>query len=370
MTRPSPAELLPAAGAVLFSVVEVLVLGPTNLVGPSWALLASSLAASGLLVWRLRRPVLVQALVVLVTASPWLFWGASQSAATLLPLAVATIAVGRYARRPVGYAGIPVSVLAIAGQLTADPLQPDVASGAGWLLLGPVLWAGGAWLRGTDELERGREAETRERTRAAVAEERVRIAQEMHDVLAHTISVMVVQAEAAADALDRDPEAARLPLRRVHTTGREALREIRRVLTVLRDEDDAVEGTATTALADLQQLVQKSRDAGLAVDLRLELVEEPPADVSRAVYRLCQETLTNVLRHAGRVPVCLEVQALQDRVLVRVDNDGPPASLGPGHGLLGMRERVEGFGGTLAAGPRSGGGFAVTAHIPVPASSP
>lgn len=370
MTLPSRGELLPAAGVAIFSLVDVLVAGPTNLVGPSWALVVSSLAGSALLVWRMRRPVVVQALVVLVIALPWTVWGASQSGAVLLPFAIATVAVGRYAGRPLGYIGIPVSVLVIAGQLAADPLQPDVASGAGWLLLGPVLWAGGAWLRGKDELERGREAETRERTRAAVAEERVRIAQEMHDVLAHTVSVMVVQAEAAEDALGRDPEAARLPLRRVHTTGREALREVRRVLTLLRADDAAVEGPASTALDDLEQLVEESRSAGLAVDLRIDLVEEPPADVSRAVYRLCQESLTNVLRHAGRVPVSLVVQALPDRVLVRVDNDGPPASLGPGHGLLGMRERVEGLGGSLSAAPRPGGGFTVTAHIPVPGPGP
>lgn len=366
----SRAELLPAAGALAYTLVEVLVLGPTNLVGPLWALGLSSAVASSVLVWRMRRPVLVQVLVVLITASPWILWGASQSTATLVPLAVATVAVGRYAARPAALLGVVLSTLAIATQLAADPLQPSVAEGAGWLLLGPGLWAGGAWLRNNDQLQRGREAEQRERTRAAVAEERVRIAREMHDVLAHTLSVMVVQAEAAEDALDREPEAARVPLRRVHTTGREALREVRQVLTVLRDAaEEPGQSTATPRLSDLGELVERSRAAGLTVDLHVDVTAEPPAEVSRAVYRVCQETLTNVLRHAGSVPVRLAVHAAADEVRLCVDNDGPPASLGVGHGLLGMRERVEGVGGELEAAPRAAGGFSVTARIPLPRSS-
>lgn len=367
--RPSRAELLPAAAAAAYSLVEVFVLGPTNLVGPLWALGLSSFVASLLLIWRMRRPLLVQALVILIISFPWLLWGASQTTATLVPLAVATVAVGRRAPRPQALLGIALSVLAIAAQLAADPLQPSMADGVGWLLSGPALWAGGAWLRKNDQLERGREAEQRERTRAALAEERVRIAREMHDVLAHTVSVMVVQAEAAEDALEREPEAARVPLQRVHTTGREALREVRRVLAVLRDDDDPGQATATPRLCDLEQLVQRSRDAGLTVDLHMEVSAEPPPDVSRALYRICQETLTNVLRHAGKVPVRLDVQALLDEVRLRVDNDGPPASLGTGHGLLGMRERVESMGGGLVAEPRPEGGFSVVARIPVSGSS-
>ncbi len=192
----------------------------------------------------------------------------------------------------------------------------------------------------------------------------MRIAREMHDVLAHTVSVMVVQAEAAEDALDREPERARVPLQRVHGTGREALREIRQVLAVLRSEEPR-DALPAPRLADLQELVERAREAGLPVELRLDVDTEPPADVARAVHRLCQEALTNVLRHAGPVPVRIDVQSRGDRVLVQVVDDGPPARVGAGHGLLGMRERVEGVGGQLVAGPRAGGGFAVSARLPL-----
>lgn len=365
VTAPSRAELWPAVAALVYSLVEVFVLGPTNLVGPLWGLGASSAAASVFLIWRIRRPLVVQVAVGLVLVVPWLIWGAPQSAAPLVPLAVATVAVGRYAALPPALLGIPVAVLVIAAQLATDPLQSSVAAGSGWLVLGPALWSLGAWLRKNDELEQRRETEQRERTRAAVAEERVRIAREMHDVLAHTLTVMVVQAEAAEDVLGRDPEAARTPLQRVHTTGREALRDVRRVLAVLRDADEPEHSLSAARLCDLEDLVERSRQAGVSVELHMNVLAEPPADVCRALYRVCQETLTNVLRHAGKVAARVEVDSSSEEVRLWVENEGPPASLGSGHGLLGMRERVEGLGGELTAEPRAQGGFSVTARIPM-----
>jgi signal transduction histidine kinase len=363
MTRLSRSEVVPALAALAFGVFEVFVTGPTNLVGPRWALGSSVVVACVLLLWRHRRPLLVQALVVAVGVGPWLVWGASESAAALVPLAVSTVAVGRSAPGWAALVAVPVTLAAILAQLALDPLQRSVADGAGWLLFAP-LWAAGAWLRQHDQVERGRDAEERERTRAAVAEERVRIAREMHDVLAHTVSVMVVQAEAAEDALDRDPAAARVPLQRVHGTGREALREVRQVLAVLRS-DERADALPTPRLADLGSLVERAREAGLPVELHVETDDEPPAEVSRAVHRLCQEALTNVVRHAGRVPVRIDVRASGEHVHVQVVDEGPPAHLGAGHGLLGMRERVEGVGGELVAAPRSEGGFAVAARLPL-----
>ena len=369
MSRLSRSETLPALAALCFGVVEVFVTGPTNLVGPREALGASVVTACLLLLWRHRRPLLVQALVVAVGVGPWLVWGASESGAALVPLAVSTVAVGRSAPTWAGLVAVPVALAAIFAQLALDPLQPSIADGAGWLVFAPALWAGGAWLRQHDEVERGRAAEQRERIRAAVAEERVRIAREMHDVLAHTVSVMVVQAEAAEDALDREPEAARMPLQRVHGTGREALREVRQVLAVLRS-DEAADALPTPRLADLAGLVARAREAGLPVELHLDADQEPPPDVGRAVHRLCQEALTNVLRHAGQVPVRVEVQSRSGEVRVTVVDDGPPAQLGPGHGVLGMRERVEALGGELVAGPRPQGGFSVAARLPLPRPAP
>jgi signal transduction histidine kinase len=213
-------------------------------------------------------------------------------------------------------------------------------------------------------------AELRQRAvdSAAVAEaaERARIARELHDVLAHSLGVIVVQAEAAEEALRLRPDLAPESLRAIQRTGREALVEIRRVVGVLR-EDEAVR-EPTPGAAAVEALVRRVNAAGLPVELEVRgSVEALPAAPDLAVYRIVQESLTNTLKHADASKARVRIDRRPDRVSVEVTDDGrgaPSASRdGPGNGLRGMQERITALGGTFHAGAAAGGGFAVRAEL-------
>ena len=201
----------------------------------------------------------------------------------------------------------------------------------------------------------------------AAAQERTRIARELHDVVAHGLSMMVVQAEAAEEMLDRDPAAAGLLVRRIQETGRQSLAEMRRLLGVLRAAGADAIGTAPQpSLRRLPELVQEASGPGLTVDVR---VTGTPADLPLGVeltaYRLVQEALTNTRRHSGASSACVRLAYGDDALHVEVTDDGRgPAGGRPGHGLIGMRERTALYGGTLetSAGPH--GGFRVAAVLP------
>jgi signal transduction histidine kinase len=226
-----------------------------------------------------------------------------------------------------------------------------------------------------ERLERGRAADTR----AALAEERGRIARELHDVVAHHVSVMTVQAAAAQRTLARDPERSREAMAAVEETGRAALHEMRRIVGVLRGpgEESAVDPAQRgpqPCLAEVDELVGQVREAGLDVDLVVEGPARPLSPgVDLAAYRIVQEALTNTLKHAGptRSRVLLRYDGAELLIRVVDDGHGLAASLAQdgtrrqGHGLLGMRERVSLYGGRLYAGPRAGGGFEVLARIPL-----
>jgi signal transduction histidine kinase len=222
-----------------------------------------------------------------------------------------------------------------------------------------------AWLWG--ENQRARELEREERTRASAAAERARIARELHDVVTHNVSVMVVQAAAGNDVFESHPDGARDALRAVEETGRRALGELRRLLDV-----EAGDGTLPQpGLARLDELVGQVRRAGLAVELHVEGTAFPlPEGVDLSAYRIVQEALTNTLRHAQASQATVRVRYGTREVEVEVADDGVGESTPDesGRGLLGMRERVALFGGDLRVGGRPGGGFAVRARIPVTAS--
>jgi signal transduction histidine kinase len=206
-----------------------------------------------------------------------------------------------------------------------------------------------------------------------VAREQARIARELHDVISHNVSVMVVQAAAGVDVFEAQPARARSALASIESTGREALAELRRLLGVIRPEDET---DATRApqprLEQLAALVEQVRSAGLAVDLAVDGLPRPLAPaLELAAYRVVQEALTNTLKHAGasKARVTIRYRASELAVEVVDDGPGPPIGLltGSGHGLVGMRERVALVRGSMDARPAPGGGFAVSARFPLDA---
>jgi len=218
------------------------------------------------------------------------------------------------------------------------------------------------------------EGELERETELAAAEERARIARELHDVVAHGLSLMVVQAEAAEEMLAHSPEAAAAPLHRVQETGRQSLAEMRRLLGVLRSAGDAAPSTAPQpSLRRLPDLVREAADVGLRVDV--DVVGEPrdlPLGIELAAYRIVQEALTNTRRH-GRTRVArVRLGYCPEALRIEVTDDGTGGdSPGPaGHGLIGMRERAALYGGTLEAGPADGGGFRVAAVLPLGEAAP
>ena len=206
----------------------------------------------------------------------------------------------------------------------------------------------------------------------AVADERRRIAREMHDVVAHSVSVMVVQAGGARRILDRDPERAAEAARLIERTGRAALVEMRRLLGVLGSSEEPAAMAPQPTIDELGGLVARAEAAGLPVTLRVEGERRPlPAGAEAAVYRVVQEALTNALKHAGAAPTAVLLRWDPEALEVTVTDRGqrsvprPPELPGGGLGIVGMRERVRVYGGELTAQPRPDGGFVVRARIPL-----
>ena len=237
-----------------------------------------------------------------------------------------------------------------------------------------------------ERLERERE----EQARRAVTEERLRIARELHDVVAHSMSVIAVQSAVGGHVMDTQPEEARHALAAIEATSRSALTEMRRLLGVLRqDGEPAGSLVPAPGLADLAPLVAQVGEAGLKVWVQVEGERGPvPPGVDLSAYRIIQEALTNVIKHAAAATACVKVSYEKDAVALEITDDGPGRTdgrrgAGPGrpdepradavaspfstgHGIIGMRERVAVFGGEFAAGPRADGGFRVFARLPIP----
>lgn len=211
-------------------------------------------------------------------------------------------------------------------------------------------------------LERAREADMR----AAVAEERARIARELHDLISHTVSVMGVQAGAAAAVLDSDPSRARASLRAIEQSARESVHELRRLLEVLRERGDPAELAPQPGLGELDRLVEQLPTTGLRVDLRVDATgSRPQPGMELAAYRIVQEALTNVVKHARASSVVVTTRSNGRCLEIEVTDDGVGAAGEPrlGHGLIGMRERAALYRGSLEAGPRPEGGWRVLARL-------
>ncbi|MFJ1901326.1 MULTISPECIES: sensor histidine kinase [unclassified Streptomyces] len=227
-------------------------------------------------------------------------------------------------------------------------------------------------------LEREREAQSK----VAVAAERARIARELHDVVAHNVSVMVVQADGAAYVMEAAPDQARQALETISSTGRQALAEMRRLLGVLRTGDvrESGEYVPQPDVRQIEDLVDKVVQSGLAVDFKIEGTPRPlPSGVELTAYRIVQEALTNTRKHGGpNAGASVRLVYFDDGLGLLVEDDGRGAAHelyedggadGAGHGMIGMRERVGMVGGTLDAGPRPGGGFRISALLPLKPAS-
>jgi signal transduction histidine kinase len=224
----------------------------------------------------------------------------------------------------------------------------------------------------TELIDRGHrlELQAAQRAELAASEERARIAREMHDVVAHGLSMMIVAADGASYAVRRDPAAATRALETISATGRESLAEMRRMLGLLRADDEGTGSRPQPGAADLGYLVAQSRASGM--ELTTDIADPLPAlpsGVGLTVYRIVQEALTNTLKHAGPgVTASVDLRLAQDSVRIQVDDDGrggTAADDGLGHGILGIRERIAVHAGEVEAGPRPGGGFRVKAVVPV-----
>jgi signal transduction histidine kinase len=241
-----------------------------------------------------------------------------------------------------------------------------------WLLGDMMRWRRGyyhALEERAARLERERDAQAQ----IAAAAERSRIARELHDVVAHNVSVMVVQADGASYALDTDPGRARQAISDIAATGRQALAEMRSLLGVLRtaSEEDA-DFAPQPGIEQLTGLLEQARASGLPVAFTVEGVPRPlPQATALTAYRVVQESLTNARKHGGpTVTATVTLRFCESEIAVTVTDDGKGTTAradGLGHGLIGMRERVELFGGTVSAGPRPGGGYRVAATLPMPA---
>ena len=337
-------------------------------------------------------------------AGPVALWWRRVAPVTVLVVVLVTGAAMAVVVPPIGHG--PTLIVAVYSLAATRPQRESlrwtaVALGAvtvhqvvtwwvdGFSFAGNLVLIGGAWWLGDVARRRQEEASEHaaraeqlaaareELARRAVADERMRIARELHDVVAHSMSAIAVQASTGRLAFDREPEVSRGALVEIESLSRETLAEMRRLLAVLRPGDGAVGDRAPLAsLGDLDRLLSSSRAAGVVVDLRVTgSARRLPAGVDVAAFRIVQESLTNVGRHSAADHATVSIAYAADAVEVRVDDGGPPRphdGLRAGLGIVGMRERAASCGGTLTAEAMPGGGFRVVAHLPtatVPAAT-
>ncbi|HEX7082656.1 MAG TPA: histidine kinase [Gaiellaceae bacterium] len=322
-------------------------------------------AMSVALVWRRRVPLVVLAFVFTAGSLLYLAVGAPEALGTFLPPLAAIYAVGRYAEPRALVLAAPVALLGTAIHEVEDPA---------FTLSGPAIffWAllAAAWPVGHAFRRRALAVEELRQTRQAdLAAERARIARELHDVVGHGISIVVLQLVAAIGMLEGDEhDAARDRLLVTERSARDTLSEMRRLLELLDERDPSL--TPQPGLGDVARLIAEARDGGVDVDLEtVGDVVELPAGLELTAYRVVQEALTNVIKHARPRRAHVRVAYGGGELAVEVVDEGVAVTTPRrrGRGLAGMQERVALYGGLLEAGPRDGGGFRVAARLPVAA---
>jgi signal transduction histidine kinase len=308
-------------------------------------------------------------LASLVQPVPVVFWGA------FVPMVVAVFSVARHGRgREPVYGALAGAATLLFMDLRVEELQEPGEIVFHWMIF-TLAWTLGRGLqvaerRAAESLRRAIDAEVAaaEQAMAAVVEERTRIARELHDVVAHSVSMMVVQAGAAEQVVGEDDEHVRRTLATIRATGTEALGEMRRVVAMLRESDEAGALAPQPGVDQFESLVEEARATGLDVTLRVSGTRRNlPAGLDLAAYRIVQEALTNVRRHATASTAEVNVGYADDKLILEVLDDGVGGDPGQssGHGLIGMRERTALYGGRVDVGPRPEGGFRVHAELPL-----
>ena len=367
-------DRLLVAGLVALSAADLA--ANSDLEGPLWLNIALMTAISLSFWWRRSRPMVtvLASLSGLTVMAIWLTQPPNLLTAVVM-LVIVGYAAGRHLTGRISVAGLLLGVFVVVTlAIVFDPGDIFFPVTFFWI----IPWVVGRTIRNqtmlarelAEKAERARHARDEEERRA-IAIERSRIARELHDVLAHNLSVMVVQASAARRIVDRQPDKAVEVAALIQRTGREALAEIRHLFGAVRrgDGDDL---SGPPSITRLDGLARRARAAGLRVELRV--VGDPvalPAGIDLTAYRIVQEALTNALKHAGSVRASVTVSYEPNEVVLSIEDDGEGSregfelgETGGGHGLVGMRERAALYGGLVQAGRRRGGGFAVHARLP------
>lgn len=335
------------------------------------------------LIWRRRWPLGTLAVVMIAVAAPQLWtvqtitlWG------HFVPMLLAGYAVARWSDRTTAVVGALISLVGLVLIMVRVPSIGTVSNIPFSLVPLTAVFVAGRVLRTraahhrrlrerTEQLER-QEAERQQELAAAISDERARIARELHDIVAHCVSVMVVLAGAAEDLLDRAPERARDPLRSVQETGQQAVAELGRMLGLLRGEtpsDTALELAPQPGTGQLPELLRRMHGLGVTATIAVTGTRRDlPPGVDLAAYRIVQEALTNTVKHAGRGATAeVRLSYLPTGLEVEVIDDGrsAAATAGTGHGLIGMAERAAVYGGSIEAGTAARGGFRVLVRLPL-----
>jgi signal transduction histidine kinase len=376
--RRRPAAVDGALAAVLALVGQVEIWTSDLTDDPRVVGAAAALVATLALAWRRRAP-LASAVVALGTMALFSASWSSSGLWAVLVVMVSSYSVATHCDLRDASLGAALA-LAVGALATLQEDNENLGQFlgnfvfvAGFMVGLP--WAAGRALRSRrlqsialEERAVALQREGEERARAAVAEERLRIARELHDVVGHALGVIVVQAGAERATLERDQESTRETLVTIEGAGREALSEMRRLVEMMRRDDEQVALAPQPSLTHLEALLENVRAAGLPVDLYVE--GEPtglPPGVDLSAYRIVQEALTNALKHAGPARARVTVSYAPDQVGLEIADDGSGAGTADhyGHGLLGMRERVALHGGSLRSGARPDGGYAVSVRLPL-----
>ena len=366
--HPAAVDAVIAAALVVVGQLEVWLAAEVD--GPRGLIALGALAVTAPVAWRRRAPL--AALAVVVTAVVAASLASTFARDALYPgpaLILCVYSVARYEEQPRALIGLGLAFLAGFAAVAHEP-NSGIVDFLGSLFFFSLLfgtpWGAGRAIRARQQRLSDVERSSEERARQAAGEERARIARELHDVVAHNVSVMVVQAGAERLALPVAQASTRETLLTIERTGREALAEMRRLLYMLRQGDEELGLAPQPSLRHVATLVEHIRGAGLPVELDIE--GEPfalPAGVDVSAYRIVQEALTNALKHAGPAKARVTVRYESDAVELEISDDGRGPGGAGGHGLVGMRERVELYGGSLRAGGRSTGGYAVSVRLPL-----